>query len=159
VTCHSPRIPLHCNARYVAPRARSRPELIAASPRRGSHFSWGERELVRLSAQCASWLQASTAQLCDSVTGAYCQEVLLSQLLLWVFLGKRKLFFMLREYGGGCWESSGVTAQLHGPFPLLLPPYRSGTPVVRRFTGGGTVVVDIDTLFVSFIMNSVRYVQ
>ena len=29
---------------------------------------------------------------------------------------------------------------------------RSGVPVIKRFTGGGTVVVDSDTLFASFIV-------
>lgn len=31
---------------------------------------------------------------------------------------------------------------------------RSGTPVIKRFTGGGTVLVDGETLFVSFLGNS-----
>lgn len=30
--------------------------------------------------------------------------------------------------------------------------HRSGVPVIKRFTGGGTVVVDSDTLFASFIV-------
>ncbi len=29
-------------------------------------------------------------------------------------------------------------------------------PLVRRFSGGGTVIVDQDSLFVTFIMNTVR---
>jgi hypothetical protein len=33
---------------------------------------------------------------------------------------------------------------------------RAGVPLLRRFSGGGTVVVDEDSLFVTFIMNTVR---
>jgi hypothetical protein len=41
------------------------------------------------------------------------------------------------------------------PIPLLLPsqPWRAAH---RRFSGGGTVVVDEDSLFVSFITTRVR---
>lgn len=35
---------------------------------------------------------------------------------------------------------------------------RDGVPLLRRFSGGGTVVVDEDSLFVTFIMNTVRAV-
>lgn len=31
-----------------------------------------------------------------------------------------------------------------------------GVPLLRRFSGGGTVIVDEDSLFVTFIMNTVR---
>ena len=33
---------------------------------------------------------------------------------------------------------------------------RDGVPLLRRFSGGGTVIVDEDSLFVTFIMNTVR---
>jgi lipoate-protein ligase A len=32
----------------------------------------------------------------------------------------------------------------------------AGVPILRRFTGGGTVVVDDGTLFISFVCNKVR---
>jgi hypothetical protein len=45
-----------------------------------------------------------------------------------------------------------------GPGPFLSPspspaPRSAAVPVIRRFTGGGTVVVDEGTLFVSFVAN------
>lgn len=33
---------------------------------------------------------------------------------------------------------------------------QDGIPLLRRFSGGGTVIVDQDSLFVTFIMNTVR---
>lgn len=33
---------------------------------------------------------------------------------------------------------------------------RDGVPLLRRFSGGGTVIVDEGSLFVTFIMNTVR---
>jgi lipoate-protein ligase A len=32
---------------------------------------------------------------------------------------------------------------------------KDGVPLLRRFSGGGTVIVDQDSLFVTFIMNTV----
>lgn len=32
--------------------------------------------------------------------------------------------------------------------------YKLNIPIIKRFSGGGTVVVDEDTLFVTFIFNT-----
>lgn len=48
----------------------------------------------------------------------------------------------------------GISAKPH-QVVNLAKARRRRVPVLRRFTGGGTVIVDHNTLFTSLIMNAV----
>jgi lipoate-protein ligase A len=50
-----------------------------------------------------------------------------------------------------------IVMGISGKVDALLHTERVNVPIVRRFSGGGTVVVDANTLFVSFICNKEQF--
>ena len=71
-----------------------------------------------------------------------------------LFRTDRRSWFITNEWDSAQPAAEAVVLGISGRPEQMLhveAAQRSGIPVIKRFTGGGTVVVDSDTLFASFI--------
>ena len=72
-----------------------------------------------------------------------------------LFRTDRRSWFITNEWDSAQPAAEAVVLGISGRPEQMLhveAAQRSGIPVIKRFTGGGTVVVDSDTLFASFIV-------
>ena len=72
-----------------------------------------------------------------------------------LFRTDRRSWFITNQWDSAQPAAEAVVLGISGRPEQMLhveAAQRSGIPVIKRFTGGGTVVVDSDTLFASFIV-------
>ena len=72
-----------------------------------------------------------------------------------LFRTDRRSWFITNEWDSAQPAAEALVLGISGRPEQMLhveAAQRSGIPVIKRFTGGGTVVVDSDTLFASFIV-------
>ena len=72
-----------------------------------------------------------------------------------LFRNDRRSWFITNEWDSVQPAAEALVLGISGKPEQMLhveAAQRSGVPVIKRFTGGGTVVVDSDTLFASFIV-------
>ena len=72
-----------------------------------------------------------------------------------LFRTDRRSWFITNEWDGVQPAADALVLGISGRPEQMLhveAAQHSGVPVIKRFTGGGTVVVDSDTLFASFIV-------